>query len=89
MASASGFDPTLGLVVVFETNDSMQLAMATGLLEDSKIPFFELGRIATLVQDVDPFLHKLIRLQVPRDRETEAREVLETLALPEESAQSD
>ena len=88
MSSSSGFDPTLGLVVVFETNDSVQLAMATGLLEDSKIPFFALGQIARLVQDVDPFLHKWVRLQVPRDRETEARELLETLAQPEESAES-
>jgi hypothetical protein len=88
MSSSNHFKPDLDLVVVFETNDRVQLAMATGLLEDSKIPFFALGQIATLVQDVDAFLHKWIRLQVPRDREEEARELLEPLLQPEESAES-
>ena len=82
MSSSSHFEPDLDLVVVFETNDRVQLSMATGLLEDSKIPFFALGQIATLVQDVDPFLHKWIRLQVPRDREAEARELMESLVVP-------
>jgi len=43
-----------------------------------------LGQIATLVQDVDGFLRKWIRLQVPRDREADAREVLATLLQLEE-----
>ena len=84
MSSFSHFEPDLDLVVVFETNDRVQLSMATGLLEDSNIPFFALGQIATLVQDVDPFLHKWIRLQVPRDREAEARELMESLIVPQE-----
>jgi hypothetical protein len=66
-----------------ETNDRVQLAMAKGLLEDAGIPFFVLGQIATLVNEVDPFLLKLVRLQVPVDREAEARQVLETLAVAE------
>jgi hypothetical protein len=78
-------DPTLGLVVVLETNDRVQLALAQGLLEDAGIPFFALGQIAMLVQDVDPFLHKRIRVQVPRDREAEARELLEPLLQAESS----
>jgi hypothetical protein len=78
-APAGGLDPTLGLVVVLETNDGIQLAMAKGLLEDVGIPFFVLGQIATLVQDVDGFLRKWVRLQVPRDREAEARELLEAM----------
>jgi hypothetical protein len=73
-------DPALDLVVVVETNDRIQLALIRGLLEDADIPFFVLGQIATLVQDVDPFLHKWIRVQVPRDREAEARELLESMA---------
>ncbi len=85
--SAGPFDPTIGLVVVLETNDLIQLALAKGLLEDAGIPFFALGQIATLVQDVDPFLHKVVRVQVPRDRETEAREVLEQLFAAEASPQ--
>jgi len=77
------FDPSLDLVVVLETNDRIQLAMAKGLLEDAGIPFFVLGQIATLIQDVDGFLHKWVRLQVSRDREAEARELLEPLLQPE------
>ncbi|HTS66945.1 MAG TPA: DUF2007 domain-containing protein, partial [Candidatus Acidoferrales bacterium] len=76
------FDPNLDLVVVLETNDRIQLALAKGLLEEAEIPFFVLGQIATLVQDVDGFLKKWTRLQVPRDREAEAREILETLIHP-------
>ena len=70
------FDPNLDLVVVLETNDRVQLALAKGLLEDAGIPLFVLGQIANLIQDVDAFLHKWVRLQVPRDREVEAREIL-------------
>ena len=76
------FDPNLELIVILETNDRIQLALAKGLLEDAGIPIYVLGQIATLVQDVDPFLHKWVRLQVPRDRDEEARELLEQLALP-------
>ncbi len=63
-------------VVVLETNDRVQLAMAKGLLEEAGIPYFVLGQITTLVQDVDPFLNKTLRLQVPADAEEDAREVL-------------
>jgi Putative prokaryotic signal transducing protein len=73
-------DSALDLVVVLETNDRIQLALTKGLLEDADIPFFVLGQIATLVQDVDPFLHKWVRVQVPRDREAEARELLDSMA---------
>ncbi len=76
------FNPDLELVVVLETNDGVQLAMAKGLLEDAGIPLFVLGQIATLVQDVDGFLRKWVRLQVPRDREAEARELLEQVLQP-------
>jgi hypothetical protein len=76
------FDPSLELVEVLETNDRVHLAMAKGLFEEAGIPFFVLGQIATLVQDVDPFLHKWVRLQVPCDREVEARQLLENLLEP-------
>jgi hypothetical protein len=76
------FDPSLDLVEVLATNDRVQLAMAKGLLEDAGIPFFVLGQIATLIQDVDAFLHKWVRVQVPRDREVEARELLDCLLHP-------
>jgi hypothetical protein len=86
---AGRFDPTLDVIVVLETNDGIHLAMAKGLLEDAGIPFFILGQIATLVQDVDGFLHKWVQVQVPRDRETEARELLEELRQPETSPQDE
>ena len=69
------FEPTLDLVVVLETNDRIHLAFAKGLLEEAGIPYFILGQIATLVR----FLHKWVRVQVPRDREAEARELLEEM----------
>jgi hypothetical protein len=75
-------DPDLGLVVVLETNDPFQAAMARGLLEDAGIPLYVLGQIATLVQEVDGQLRKWVRLQVPRDREAEAREILEQVLHP-------
>ena len=81
-AGDAAFDPALELVVILETNDRVHLAMAKGLLEDAGIPFFVLGQIATLVQDVDGLLRKWVRLQVPRDREGEAREILEQLLQP-------
>ena len=81
-------DPALGLVVVLETNDRFQLALAKGLLEDAGIPFFALGQIATLIQDVDPYVHKWVRVQVPRDREAEAREILDQLLVAETSPES-
>ncbi len=83
------FDPTLGLVVVLETNDRIQLAFAKGLLEEAGIPFFILGQIANLVSDVDGFLHKWVRVQVPRDREAEARELMEDLLQAETSLPAD
>jgi len=83
----SPFDPNLDLVVVLETNDQIRLSMAKGLLDDAKIPYFLLGEIATLVSDVDAFLHKWVRVQVPRDREQEVRELLQPLLEPETSLQ--
>ncbi len=86
MDEANHFDPALDLVVVLETNDRIQLALATGLLEEAGIPFYVLGQIATLVQDVDPFLQKWVRLQVSRDREVETRELLEAAFQPQDSS---
>ena len=86
---AHPFDPSLGLVVVLETNNGIQLAMVKGLLEDAGIPFFVLGQITTLVSDVDPFLNKWVRVQVPRDREEEARRLLEEMSLAEAIPESE
>jgi Putative prokaryotic signal transducing protein len=82
------FDPSLDLVVVLETNDRFQAALAKGTLEDAGIPFFVLGQITTLVNDVDGFLRKWVRIQVPRDREAEARELLEEVMQPVADAET-
>lgn len=79
----SAFDPTMDSVQVLETHDAIQLAMAKGLLEDAGIPFVLLGKITTLVNDVDPFVQKNVRILAPRDRETEARELLDVLLNPD------
>ena len=76
------FDPSLDLVVVLETDDRVKAALAKGVLDEAGIPYFVLGQIATLVTDVDPFTHKLARIQVARDREAEARELLEQVLQP-------
>lgn len=67
------------LVIVFETNDQIQVAMAKGLLEDAGIPFFVEGEIATVCQTVDPLLRKWIRIQVPEERAADARDLLNRL----------
>jgi hypothetical protein len=79
----SEFDPSMDLVDVIETEDAVQFAMVKGLLEDAGIPFNLPGQITRLVNDVDPFLQKHIRVQVPRDREEEARQLLEVLLHPD------
>ena len=70
------------LVVVLETNNQIQLAMAKGLLKDAGIPLFIQGQLATLYQSLDGFLHKWVRLQVPEDRAVEAQELLEPVLNP-------
>jgi hypothetical protein len=82
----SASDPDLNLVVVLETNDLLALGAAKGLLEDAGIPFFVLNEITTLLTDIDPMLRKWTRVQVPADREAEAREVLASILDPEASA---
>lgn len=70
------------LVIILETNDRVKLALAKGLLDDAGIPYFVMGQIATLIQDIDGFLKKWIRLQVPRSCEQEARELMAQLQFP-------
>jgi len=82
------FDPTLDLVVVLETNDQVQATLAEGVLDEAGIPYFVLGQIATLVRDVDGFLRKWARIQVPRDREAEARELIEQVLQPVTDAEA-
>jgi hypothetical protein len=78
---STSFDPNLELIVVFESNDPVEIAFAKGALDEAGIPLFGLNQIATLVQDVDPMLRKVVRLQVAADREQEAREALSILRM--------
>jgi hypothetical protein len=80
---ASPSDPNLNLVVVLETNDAFALALAKGGLQEAGIPYFGLNAITTLVNDVDPMLRKWVRIQVARDREAEARDLLAALLQPQ------
>jgi Putative prokaryotic signal transducing protein len=70
-------NPGRDMVVVLETSDRIQSAMAKGLLDDAGIPVYISGEIVTLLPDLDPFLHKRVRLLVPRSCEAEARKILE------------
>ena len=72
----------LELVVVLDTNDPYALALAEGCLRKAEIPFFELNQVTTLVNDVDPFMRKWRRIQVARDREAEAREIVDGIMHP-------
>lgn len=72
----------LELVVVLDTNDPYVFALAEGCLREAEIPFFVLGQITKLVNDVDPFARKWLRIQVARDREAEAREIIAAIMQP-------
>ena len=76
------FNPDMDLVVVLETNEPFEVALAKGLLQEAGIPFFVLDQITTLVNDVNPMLRKWVRVQVARDREAEARELLASMEQP-------
>jgi hypothetical protein len=75
-------EPVYRLVVVLETNDQIQFALAKGLLADAGIPLFVQGQLATLYQAVDGFLRKWVCLQVPEDRAAEAQQILEPVLTP-------
>jgi hypothetical protein len=75
-------NPLPEMVVVLETSDRIQLAMAKGLLDDAGIPLYVSGEIATFVQELDPFLHKRVCLRVPKNCEAEARKILEQFHQP-------
>ena len=59
--------------------------MAKGLLDASQIPFIAMGEITALVASADPQPKPWVEIQVPGDREAEARDALGALLQPEES----
>ena len=52
------FNPDMDLVVVLETNEPFEVALAKGMLEEAGIPYFVLDQITTLVNDVNPYGQK-------------------------------
>jgi hypothetical protein len=74
-------DPELQLVTVLESTDPLVIASAKGLLEEAGIPFYVLGdEFGKRFGPVGDFMHPWCRVQVGRDRETEARALLQSLA---------
>lgn len=74
----SASNPDLRLVVVLESDDPFAIAFAKSALDEAGIPYYVLNEISRLVNDIDPMLHKWVRLQVAADHEAEARELIGT-----------
>jgi hypothetical protein len=75
-------DPQLELVTVFESNDDFAIALAKGSLEDSGIPFWIHSDEAHGRLLLGPIMFPSCRFLVPKDREAEARELLQLLESP-------
>ena len=74
----------LDLVTVFEANDAFAIGLAKGSLEDAGIPFWMQGYDETASRLVlGPIMFPSCRFLVPKDREAEARELLEPLESPQ------
>lgn len=82
VVASEGPRSPLELVAVFESNDRFAIGLAKGSLEDAGIPFWmqEDETAARLV--LGPTMFPSCRFLVPRDREVEARELLESLGSP-------
>ena len=73
-------EPDLELVTVLESIDRLVIALAKGVLEEAEISFHVLGdEIGGRPGMADPLIHRLCQVQVARDRETEALEILRPL----------
>jgi hypothetical protein len=73
-------DPGLELATVLDSNDPVLLGMAKGLLEQAGIPFYAVGsEYGVRFGPVTPFANPWEAIQVPADREAEARALLEDL----------
>lgn len=73
-------DPDLELVTVLEGNNPLAIALAKTTLQEAGIPFYVLGEeISVRIQVLSPLIHPWCRIQVARDREAEARALLQPL----------
>jgi hypothetical protein len=75
-------DSHLDPVVVFESNDLFAIGAAKGSLDDSGIPFWMEGDETAARLALSPIRFPSCRFLVPKDRELEARELLEPLNHP-------
>lgn len=75
-------DSQLNLETVFESNDAFAIGLAKGALEDSGIPFWMQGDEIPARLVLVPIMFPSCRFLVPKDREVEARELLEPLQSP-------
>jgi hypothetical protein len=67
------------LVAVFESSDSFTVGLAKGSLEDAGIPFWMLDDETGAHLALSPVMFPSCQLLVNKDREAEARELLESL----------
>lgn len=73
-------NPDSELVTILEGNDPLVIAFARASLEEAGIPFHVLGdEVSVHILSLSPLIHPWCRIQVPRDREPEARAALQPL----------
>src|SRR5207245_493132 len=76
-------DSHLDPVMVFESNDLFLIALAKGALDGSGIPFWMEGDETAARLVLSPIRFPSCRFLVSKDREVEARELLEQLEHPQ------
>ena len=77
--------PDLDLVRILEGNSPVAAAVVKTVLETAAIPFFMEGEDAAIaILCGDPHLHRWWAVEVARDHEAEARQLLENAVAPED-----
>ena len=76
-------EPDMESVLILDTNDPFAFGLAKGALTEAGIPFSVMNGITTLMNEVDPSLQKWQGLQVARDCEVQARELLAEILAPQ------
>jgi len=72
-------DSAPGLVAIFESNDRFTVGLVKGSLEDAGTPFWIHGDETAARLALSPVMFPSCQLLVNKDREAEARELLESL----------
>src|SRR5574341_454553 len=78
-----GSDSQLDLVMVFESNDAFAIGLAKASLADAGIPFWMHGDETAARLALGPIMFPSCRFLVPKDRESDARDLLEQLESPQ------